>query len=271
MATGQSVESHRARYDRVPMNASCIAFNGSVIYDYETEKASCVCALPASARRMVEGLAEAFPGCFFTLQTLRGQYLCRREPDPVRKKLVEMFHLGGSQLPEVREDADAPWLKIAVTALSEEQLKIAALSEEQRRAMLREAGAKGKKVDVFRDVDPEVDRTLHEVQSWIGEHFPGEYACARSLPMMLEIQTAEASKGVAARRLANMLGRKYLVCVGDAPNDVGMLDEADEAYVAGDGDEELKRRGYRIAASSGEGTVASVIRRLMEENEECFS
>ena len=35
VATGQSVETHGKRYNRVPMNAPCIVFNGSVLYDFE--------------------------------------------------------------------------------------------------------------------------------------------------------------------------------------------------------------------------------------------
>ena len=31
VATGQSVEAHGKRYNRVPMNAPCIGFNGSVL------------------------------------------------------------------------------------------------------------------------------------------------------------------------------------------------------------------------------------------------
>ena len=56
--------------------------------------------------------------------------------------------------------------------------------------------------------------------------------------------------------------RKILVCAGDAANDLSMLDEADLAFLAADGDPRMMDRGYRLAAACDEGTIADVIRQL---------
>ena len=81
---------------------------------------------------------------------------------------------------------------------------------------------------------------------------------------MVEVQAAGTSKGIAARELANRLGRSKLVCAGDAANDLSMLEEADLPFLAADGDERMFGQGFRIAAGCDEGTIADVVRQLEE-------
>ena len=50
------------------------------------------------------------------------------------------------------------------------------------------------------------------------------------------ISAGGCDKGTAARRLADTLGRSILVCVGDAPNDLAMLQAADYGFRTGDCD-----------------------------------
>lgn len=250
VATGQSVEAHGKRYDRVPMNVPCIVFNGSVLYDFERREALELLELPSSAKRAAEELAENFPDCLVTVQTLEAEYIVSPCESKEQKLLAAVF--GRMARKGERPGEKESWLKLGICMLAERDMA------------LLEAGnsASGEQRDFFRDIDPEVDRGLTEVEQWVEKHFPGEYAVVRPLPMILEIQTAGSSKGIAARRLARRLGRNTLVCVGDALNDVSMLEEADIAYVAGDGDVSLRDGRYRIAADSAQGTVASVIREL---------
>lgn len=72
-------------------------------------------------------------------------------------------------------------------------------------------------------------------------------------------QRGGCDKGTAARRLADTLGRSILVCVGDAPNDLAMLQAADYGFRTGDCDPAMRRYDFRDAAPSAEGSVASVI------------
>ena len=53
----------------------------------------------------------------------------------------------------------------------------------------------------------------------------------RSLPIMYEIPPEGTDKGLCARRLMKILGKKVLVCAGDAPNDLAMLQAADVCFV----------------------------------------
>ena len=52
------------------------------------------------------------------------------------------------------------------------------------------------------------------------------------------------------------LGRKYLVCVGDAENDISMLDGADYAYVPADA---ILKDRYENVCNCADGAIADVI------------
>ena len=69
VATGQSVEAHGKRYNRVPMNAPCIVFNGSVLYDFERKEALDITELPPDAGKLAEELAASFPNVKSSPQT----------------------------------------------------------------------------------------------------------------------------------------------------------------------------------------------------------
>ena len=90
----------------------------------------------------------------------------------------------------------------------------------------------------------------------------GRYDAVNSRPGMVEIQSAACSKGKSARRLAKLLGRRILVCVGDSQNDLSMLREADLPFLTGDGDPALAALGIPQVCPCGEGAVAGVIEML---------
>lgn len=256
VATGQSSNMHRKRYDRVPMSAPCIVFNGAAVYDYEKNQAVYVEELPESAGQMAQQLTTAFPDCVVTLETLQDQYLLQGVKNVKQQTILNLFGMGKRKqgMPD-RENEN--WLKIVIMYLNLPD------TEEEIAIHLENWQEKMKEMDFFRDTDETTNRKMKEIADWIEARFPGEYTVSRSMPMMLEAHTAGVNKGTTARRLAQMYGRTKLVCVGDAPNDVGMLDEADEAYIAADGDVSLLDGRYHMAASSSEGTVASVIEMLM--------
>ena len=76
------------------------------------------------------------------------------------------------------------------------------------------------------------------------------------LQSFISIHAKGVSKGNAARRLQKKLGRKILVCVGDAANDIPMLDAADYAYCPADG---AVADRYENVCPCAEGAVAEVI------------
>jgi hydroxymethylpyrimidine pyrophosphatase-like HAD family hydrolase len=84
----------------------------------------------------------------------------------------------------------------------------------------------------------------------------------RSLPYTYDLPADGVNKGNASRELLDLCGRKLLVCVGDAPNDIDMLKCADIAFVPESASEAMRSLGFRKAAHSDEGTLADVIRQL---------
>lgn len=100
------------------------------------------------------------------------------------------------------------------------------------------------------------------LQDFLVASYANEYNIERPSPHIVEAQCAGTSKGIAARKLAEMYGRSILVCAGDAKNDLSMLEEADVAYVPADGDPSILGRGFRTAAACSDGAIASIIEDL---------
>ena len=88
---------------------------------------------------------------------------------------------------------------------------------------------------------------------------PEKFAVSRSWAFGVEVQNATASKGLSARRVANMLGRKTLICVGDYENDISMIKEADIGYAVANACEPLKAVADRITTAKLGGAIAEII------------
>ena len=78
----------------------------------------------------------------------------------------------------------------------------------------------------------------------------------RAAARIIEVHAKGVSKGRAARQLQAHLGRKILVCAGDADNDLPMMADADYAYAPADG--KIADR-YENVCACAEGAVADVI------------
>jgi hydroxymethylpyrimidine pyrophosphatase-like HAD family hydrolase len=84
----------------------------------------------------------------------------------------------------------------------------------------------------------------------------------RPAPRILDIHARGVSKLKAARVLQKKLGRKYLVCVGDAENDLSMLLGADFAFVPSDA---ILKDSFPNVCACGQGAVADVIYKKIPE------
>lgn len=78
----------------------------------------------------------------------------------------------------------------------------------------------------------------------------------RAAPRIIDVHAKGCSKLRAARNLQAALGRKILVCVGDAENDLPMLEGADFAYCPSDG---VVADRFETVCECGQGAVADVI------------
>lgn len=105
-------------------------------------------------------------------------------------------------------------------------------------------------------------RLIDEAQAYFDANFADTLVAYRSGPEFLNVHAKGCSKIGAARRLQKQLGRKYLVCIGDAHNDIPMLDGADFAFCPADG---AVADRYETVCNCGEGAVADVIYKKIPE------
>ena len=75
---------------------------------------------------------------------------------------------------------------------------------------------------------------MDEVEKWLNEEFGGKCVITRGADLYIDVQPKGVSKGRSAVELKQQLGRKILVCIGDAENDLSMLDDADYSYCPAD-------------------------------------
>lgn len=108
---------------------------------------------------------------------------------------------------------------------------------------------------VFHSDEESIDPLTARLNALFGE----ECTIVKAWPVGVEILNLGATKGRAARRLADILGRKRLICVGDYCNDISMIDEADEGFAVANACDELKAVSDNITKASVGEALAEII------------
>ena len=108
---------------------------------------------------------------------------------------------------------------------------------------------------VFSGTPEEIAR-IDEAEKWIKKTYGDNIIVFRAGARVLNVHAAGVSKIRAARDLQNRLGRKILVCVGDAENDRPMLEGADYAFSPSDS---TMAKYFPNVCPCGEGAIADVI------------
>ncbi len=238
IATGQPRYSHATRWNQIPTNAPQIVFNGAEIYDYTAGKSLWRGAMPEQAKKVFAALLAEFPELHFEIQTPDAMYVFGQE-----QSLTEFFRKMGVDVRTAPlDEITDPWLQFAVSGSPEPP---------------KGAG----NVDTFRYHDPKIDETFSRIVNAVNEPWTGLVG-SRSLPFLVETQALGCSKGETARKLLELTGCETLVCCGDGLNDLSLLRAADQAFVAGDGAQELLDMGFTAVAPSHVGVLADVISRL---------
>lgn len=100
--------------------------------------------------------------------------------------------------------------------------------------------------------------------------FGHRYRFDSSWPNGLEMQRADSGKGIAVERLkASYEGKVHtVICVGDAENDLSMIEAADIGYAVANAAEEVKRAADRVTVSNEEHAIAHIIYELEQEIKE---
>ena len=232
VVTGRSIPLFRSRVPLLPVNAPCLLYNGAVCYDFRSQTLLFSYALPADAQEILDELLAQLPDVRIEVQTKDACYAYA--PDPLRDE-----YLRRCGAPCIYGAAPQPWIKIVVYG------------------KFRKA-----EYDAADSLSAEDLAQFDRIEQKMRTLCKGRANVARSMGRIVECWPPDCDKGASARRLANLLGCKTLVGIGDAPNDLPLLDEADFAFCPADCDPALRALPYRFAAPCGEGTAASAIAAL---------
>ena len=232
VASGRSIPLFSKRAKLVPVNAPCILYNGAACYDYASGTLHYAHPLPDFALDIVREAQRLDPTLCVEIQGVENHYVFGQN-----ERRDEFLKGEGFTPVRVTDTVPKPWIKITVCAVM------------------------GKN-PLCPDFSPEEVAHFEAVRQGLDAFCAGRCYVTRSMPYIIEIGNPHCSKGSAARALAKQYGREILVCAGDAPNDISMLDEADFAFVPADRDEALRSVPYIEAAACDDGTVADAIERL---------
>ncbi|MBQ9149036.1 MAG: HAD-IIB family hydrolase [Oscillospiraceae bacterium] len=233
--TGRSVPMTKVFRDKVPVNAPLLLYNGSAAYDLGEKKLSFCHAIQLDMWETVKKCQELFPDLTVEVQGVDAHYRFTENP-------------GWDAFSEHQQCAHAfaPWgSDLGVF------LKFTLYGE-------------------FRDVtvadlyngSPEERRRMDEAEVLLREQFGEHCEVFRAATRIIDIHAKGVSKARSARELQARLGRKILVCAGDADNDLPMMYDADYAYAPADG---IIADKFETVCNCADGAVADVIYKKIPE------
>lgn len=226
--TGRSLPMAHVFKDKVPTNAPLLLYTGGAAYDTKQEKIVFMQEIQMDMWKTVHELLELFPDLTVEVQALDKHY------DFLPNPTWDAFSSNNCAYATAEEGQDlGPFLKFSLYG------EIRDVTVDQ----------------LFHGSEEEI-RRMDEAEKLLNQVYGDKVAVFRAGPRIIDVQAKGVSKAVAARRLQKQLGRKILVCAGDAENDVVMLDGADFAYVPADA---ILKDRYENVCKCADGAVADVI------------
>ena len=216
-------------WDKVPVNAPFLLYNGSAAWDPATGELSAVRAIDLDMWDTIRELLEMFPHLTVEVQGPDAHY--NFIPNPKWDSFNAYNHCPYATA-QWGQDL-GPFLKFTLYGEFYDDT-VARLFE----------------------ATPEEMAQMDAAQEALSARWGDKIQIFRSASRLLDIQAGGVSKAAAARALQAKLGRKILVCVGDAHNDIPMLDGADYAFCPGDA---ILADSYENVCPCAEGAVADVI------------
>ena len=204
--TGRSLPQSKPVLEQIPMNAPFLCYNGSLAVDGDEIIFAHPIDLPLE--QTLREVCAAFPDLNVDLHGVYAHFGfqpvgCWEEYYAARNCEYHLAHDGAEY---------GPFLKFNVYG----QLRDDTFYQ------------------VFSGTAEEIAR-VDAAEAWLKKTYGDKMVVYRAGARVLNVHTAGVSKIRAARDLQNRLGRKILVCVGDAENDLPMLEGADYAFCPSDG------------------------------------
>ena len=233
--TGRSVPMTKVFRDRVPVNAPLLLYNGSAAYDVAEKKLTFCHAIQMDLWETVRRCEELFPDLTVEVQGVDAHY--RFSENPMWDAFSEHQHCAHAFAQPGDDLGD--FLKFTIYG----QFRDVTVA------------------DLFNTLPGEKER-LDEAEQLLRKEF-GEFCeVFRSATRIIDIHAKGVSKAKSARQLQQQLGRKLLVCAGDAENDLSMMQAADYAFAPADG---IIADRFETVCCCADGAVADVIYKKIPE------
>ena len=231
--TGRSAVAAKKLMEKVPVNAPFLMYNGSAAYaDGEFLDVYPIALEPWS---VLDRLLEEFPNITLEVHGLHTHYVVNATEHD-----WAVYEKTGWHMTAVKSGDDVGrFIKFNVRPVRD-----------------------GSTSEVLRTGEPEEVALFDRIQKRVEQLWGEQVTVYRSGVRLLNINAKGTSKEAAARNLQKKLNKKILVCIGDAENDIPMLDGADFAFCPGDS--RVTDR-YETVCNCADGAVADVIYKKIPE------
>ena len=233
--TGRSVPMTKVFRDTVPVNAPLLLYNGSAAYDLEKGELSFCHKIHLDMWETVRECMELFPDMTVEVQATDAHYRFAENPAwdafSDHQNCARGFAQPGDDL--------GTFIKFSLYG------------------EIRDVTV----ADLYEGSSEERAR-MDEVEEMLNRRFGDYCEVFRAATRIIDVHAKGVSKIRSARELQQRLGRKILVCVGDAHNDIPMLEGADYAFVPSDA---TLKDDFPNVCPCGEGAVADVIYKKIPE------
>ena len=231
--TGRSVATFWKELEFIPVNAPFLLYNGSAAY--ENGKLIQLCPIELDVWQTMAQVLEQFGDLNLEIQGTKVHHLFNPS-----EKLLALYHNLQWRYAHVKPGEDVgPFIKFALFGNPEEPV-----------------------VNSLFYGTPEELARFDAAENALRQMFGDKVEVFRAAPRIIDVHAKGVSKIRAARQLQEKLGRKILVCVGDAENDISMLDGADYAFCPADG---VVADRYETVCDCAQGAVADVIYKKIPE------
>lgn len=115
---------------------------------------------------------------------------------------------------------------------------------------------------LFQDEHEKLVKIQEKLRPWVN----GKLHMFFSKPFYLEFTSIYANKGLAVRRLGEILGikREEIICIGDSFNDLYMIEEAGLGVAVANAHPDIKKKAdYVTTNNNNEGAVKEVIEKFI--------
>lgn len=228
--TGRSVPMSRGNiFGIVPTNAPLLLYNGSAAYDEKGGTLTRYAPLDLDPAEVLPFLQARFPHLNVEVQAVDAHYLMRKN----------------SGWEDYCDHNGCAWAYADPDAIPGPFIKFTFYGEFRENTVASMYGATEEELAQF-----------DEMIAYMTEHYGDKVEVFRACARIVDIHAKGVSKLSSARLLQQELGKKILVCVGDAENDLTMLEGADYAFCPSDG---VVADRFPNVCPCADGAVADVI------------